>query len=159
MGYTTDFEGQIQVNPPLSSEEVEFLKKFSDTRRMDCEQGPYYVDRGGFAGQDDSDKLIKDYNKPPSGQPGLWCKWEPTDNGTYIRWNEMEKFYDSVEWMQYLIDHFIGASPLAKGELPFLEGHELSGEIFAQGEDPGDTWKLVVANGIASMVNGHIVYD
>jgi hypothetical protein len=49
MGYTTIFDGQISVEPPLNPEEIKYLNKFADTRRMACEQGPYYVDRGGFA--------------------------------------------------------------------------------------------------------------
>jgi len=57
MGYTTNFDGKIRIEPPLSQEEVKFLNKFNSTRRMDCKQGPYYVDRGGFHGQDHSDPL------------------------------------------------------------------------------------------------------
>jgi hypothetical protein len=48
--------------------------------------------------------------------------------------------------MKYLIDHFIGDAPLAKSVLPFLKGHICNGNIFAQGDDPDDRWKLVVEN-------------
>lgn len=37
---------------------------------------------------------ILDYNDPPAGQPGLWCQWEVSEDGTAIKWDEEEKFYD-----------------------------------------------------------------
>ena len=143
MGYTTDFSGSIEINPPLSKEECDFLTMFNNSRRMDCEQGPYYIGRGGFAGQD-ADPKVRDHNRPPEGQPGLWCQWVPNEQGTSIVWDDGEKFYDSAEWMKYIIEHFIGANPLAKGELPFLTGHQCNGTIEALGEDSDDRWDLIV---------------
>lgn len=153
MGYTTDFKGKIKVTPKLNQEEIDYLNKFSETRRMECDQGPYYVDRGGFMGQDDDQGKVKDYNRPPLCQPGLWCQWVPTECGEYIEWNETEKFYYSVEWMEYLIAHFIGPSPIAISELSFLKGHTLAGKIKAQGESHDDTWTLVVEDSQVSIVD------
>lgn len=148
MGYTTSFAGQITVDPPLNSDEIAFLTKFNETRRMSCQQGPYYVDRGGFYGQDHGPDVIN-YNEPPAGQPGLWCKWIPTEDGTAIEWDGAEKFTDAENWMQYIIDHFIGSDPLAKPSLRFLTGHVCNGVLDAQGEDPSDHWLLVVENNTA----------
>lgn len=150
MGYTTEFSGAITVEPALSAEEVNFLNKFAETRRVNSTKGPYYVDRGGFMGQDRSDDVL-DYNRPPEGQPGLWCKWVPTEDGEGIEWNGAEKFYDSPEWMVYLIEHFIGRFPKAQGELPFLTGHTLNGTISAQGEEAGDMWLLNVKDNVVSV--------
>lgn len=144
MGYTTDFDGEIDVKPPLNAKEIEYLKKFSRTRRMLCSNGPYYINRGGFAGQDHNDSTIIEYNSPAKGQPGLWCKWISSDDGSFIEWDEGEKFYDAAEWMKYLIDHFIGSNPLAKNALSFFEGHVLNGKISAQGEESSDRWDLIV---------------
>ena len=47
MGYTTDFSGHVTVEPPLNDVEVAFLSKFAETRRMDREEGPYFVDGPG----------------------------------------------------------------------------------------------------------------
>jgi hypothetical protein len=116
---------------------------------MNRRNGPYFVDGSGFCGQGRDSDII-DFNEPPPGQPGLWCKWIPSEDGTYIEWDGGEKFYDSAEWMQYIIEHFIGSSPLAKDELPFLEGHVCSGLINAQGEDPADIWAIQVANNAVS---------
>lgn len=145
MGYTTDFYGEVEVHPPLNAKEIEYLQKFANSRRMDRKNGPYFVEGSGFHGQG-SDSDIHDYNRPPEGQPGLWCKWEPTEDGTKIQWNGAEKFYDPVEWMQYLIDHFIGENPVAQKELPFFNRHVVHGIIEAQGEERGDHWFLVVEN-------------
>ena len=139
MGYTTEFEGSIRVEPPLSAEEVSYLVKFSDTRRMNRRNGPYYVEDDAWNSKD-----IINSNSPPDGQPGLWCQWIPTEDGEAIEWNGSEKFYDSAQWMKYLIEHFIGSEPKARKELDFLTGHVCNGEIRAQGEDPNDRWKLIV---------------
>jgi hypothetical protein len=123
--------------PPLNASEIAYLKKFAGTRRMDCEQGPYYVDRGGFAGQD-HEPLIKSYNRPPPGQPGLWCQWEPTEDGTQIVWDGGEKFYEYRAWLQYLIDHFLISGAHAQGQPGFEDftfDHLVEGSVLAVGED------------------------
>jgi hypothetical protein len=158
MGYTTIFDGQISVEPPLNPEEITYLNKFADTRRMACEQGPYYIDRGGFCGENPNYPGIFNYNTPPEGRPSLWCDWVPTEDGGAIEWNGAEKFHDADEWMQYLIDHFIGSSPHAKAVLPFLQGHTLNGEIDACGDDPEDRWKLIVEDNRVFIGKGSIVY-
>jgi hypothetical protein len=143
MGYTTYFDGAVEIDPPLNDEEIEFLTKFAETRRMDRTKGPYYVDGGGFMGQENEPDIIN-FNRPPTGQPGLWCQWIPSEDGTLIIWDEGEKFYDADVWMKYLIDHFIGSNPKAQKELPFLQGHVCNGSFQAQGEDYDDKWMLSV---------------
>lgn len=51
------------------------------------------------------------------GQPGLRCQWEPTEDGTAIKWNGEEKFYKSPEWMTYLIDTFLKPAAALASEL------------------------------------------
>lgn len=145
MGYHTEFFGHINVEPPLSPEEIEFLNKFNQTRRMLRKNGPYYVDNKGYAGQDPEPDIV-DYNQPPTGQPGLWCGWRPTPDGTKIEWDGGEKFYYSLEWMEYLINHFIGPHPVAAKQLPFLKPHTLNGKINCKGEEHGDVWCIKVTN-------------
>jgi len=158
MGYQTEFQGEIAIEPPLSAEEIGFLQKFSSTRRMDREKGPYSVDGSGLCGQG-NDPDIRNYDKPPEGQPGLWCQWESNENGTAIEWNGAEKFYDADEWMEYIMIHFIGQNPKAKDVLPFLQGHACNGEILATGESGDDNWKIRVIDGRVSKILGRIVYD
>ncbi|MHB0929388.1 MAG: hypothetical protein ACYC3W_10905 [Candidatus Nanopelagicales bacterium] len=164
MGYTSYFTGNVRVTPPLNSVEITYLTAFSETRRMDRERGPYFVDPpiSTSGPKTNSLSLALDYNKisdtmqkkewvnynqPPEGQPGLWCQWVPALDGKSIAWNEAEKFYNSAEWMQYLIDHFIGDQPIARQQYPdavFLEGHTVSGKIEVSGEDEDDHWFLEV---------------
>lgn len=156
MGYTTRFTGSIEVTPKLNPQEIEFLNKFNGTRRMDRKNGPYFVDGTGFAGQG-HDADILNHNQPPEGQPGLWCQWIPKKNGKAIKWDGWEKFYDSCEWMEYLIEHFIGEHPIAKKLYPeqfaFLQGHTLNRTIKAKGEDKTVHWCMHVVENVVSKVN------
>ena len=127
MGYTTEFEGSVSISPPLNAHEIAYLRKFAASRRMDRARGPYFVDGSGPFGQG-HDNDIRDVNKPPAGQPGLWCRWE--------------------EWMTYLIDLFLKPGAMLASELAnpvpgrhypaqfrhFTFDHELNGVIDAQGK-------------------------
>lgn len=146
MGYTTDFFGVWTVTPPLIPEHVAYLTAFSRTRRMARDPSQCYLadplreavglsfgaDGGfivcgeGLAGQD-KDSSIINYNEPPAGQPGLWCQWEPSPDGKTIGWDGGEKFYNYIEWIEYLIAHFLR---------PW--GYALNGDVEWQGEEPGD---------------------
>lgn len=147
MGYTTDFEGRFTLDKPLAPEHATYLRKFNRTRRMkrnperagampDAEriaaglpigdQAGYFVGGLGFAGQDD-DPSVEDHNRPPRGQPGLWCQWVPTEDGSGIEWDGGEKFYYYVEWLRYICDHFLE---------PW--GYTLSGKVEYQGESDED---------------------
>lgn len=50
---------------------------------------------------------IADYNRPPLGQPGLWCRWQPTEDDHGIAWDGTEKFYEYAAWLVYLVQHFL----------------------------------------------------
>jgi hypothetical protein len=151
MGYCTFYEGQIEINPPLNKDEMNYLSKFRQTRRMHREKGPYFVDGSGFMGQGHDDDVF-DFNSPDPSQPGLWCKWEITEDGRFIEWDGGEKFYDDIQWMRYLIDHFLKPDALAKESLPFLQcNHVMNGTIYSQGEEIDDTWAIHVEN---NMVEG-----
>lgn len=172
MGYTTDFWGSVAVEPPLNEKEIKYLTKFAETRRMEREKGPYFVGGTGDFGQGRDPDII-DSNRPPEGQPGLWCQWVPAVNETdelgdpvsanAIEWDGGEKFYYAPEWMQYIIDHFIGSDPIAKQVDPekfsFLQGHKVNGVIDAQGEDPDDRWRLVVEDNIVSEQQPTLVWE
>lgn len=164
MGYHTEFDGEVTIDPPLNDAERTYINKFCETRRMSRTKGPYYVDNAGFAGQDREDD-INNYNRPPQGQPGLWCKWEVSEDGSDIHWSGAEKFYDAAEWMQYLIDHFLkpGAEASQMTEDPqfanFTFDHVVNGEIDAEGEEQGDVWKLVVKDNVVSTKRARLVWE
>jgi hypothetical protein len=152
VGYTTQFHGSISVSPPLSAAEQEFLEQFANTRHMARAEGPYFADgKFGHGDNDHNPAIVPDYNEPDRLHPGLWCHWISNDDGTAIEWDEGEKFYHSIEWMRFLIDHFLKPDHIA--DLPFLQGHTLNGEILAQGEDINDRWKLIVTDNVVTRVD------
>jgi len=81
------------------------------------------------------DASVRDYNNPPDDQPGLWCQWTPTEDGSAIEWDGGEKFYYYVEWLQYLIDNFLQ---------PW--GYTLNGKVKWKGEEKGDRGTITVTN-------------
>jgi hypothetical protein len=165
MGYTTDFEGKFTVSPALTADQVAYLKRFCESRRMRRDaaaverlpdelrvavglpvgtEGGYFVGAGGFMGQERSPDVL-DYNDPPSGQPSLWCKWEPSDDGLSIAWNGAEKFYAYTEWLNYLIDHFLR---------PW--GVTISGHVKYQGEEVGDCGRVEIVDGQAVQLRARL---
>lgn len=161
MGYTTSFCGRFSIDKELSPAHFDYLMAFSKTRRYKRDaaktaeradslriavglpvgvEGEFFVGETGFAGQDKGADAL-DYNKPPSTQPGLWCLWEPTEDGKGIHWNGVEKFYDYIEWLGYISKNFLK---------PW--GYTLSGNVSWFGEDLEDS-------GVISVVNGLITID
>lgn len=139
MGYTTDFRGQFNLNKKLDKETHEFLTKLAETRRMARNVGPeygtegeFYVEGKGLMGQDREDNVI-DQNQPPSTQPSLWLQWIPTDDGTAIVWDENEKFYCYVEWIEYLIEKILAP-----------KGYVLNGAVDWQGEEFDDMGSIII---------------
>jgi hypothetical protein len=141
MGYTTDFEGKMTITPALEPQQVVFLNKLADTRRMARNvdesiygvQGEFYIGKG-FAGQD-NELNIADYNQPPRTQPSLWLRWEISEDGTTLEWGGSEKFYAYTEWIEYLITKVF--MPLDR---------QLDGTILYSGEETGDAGKIIVTS-------------
>ena len=148
MGYTTNFDGEFTVTPTLKPEHKAYLEAFNRSRRMirDAakaealpdpvrlaaglpigDTGAYYVGSHEEDFGQTRDASIIDDNKPPNGQPSLWCQWVPSEDGSVIVWDDGEKFYEYVAWIEYLIEHFLA---------PW--GYALNGKILWQGEDNDD---------------------
>lgn len=189
MGYTTDFEGSLSFDKPLTKEHADYLRAFNNTRRMkrDAAQaerlpdpiriaaglpighdGAFFVGSVGFKGQD-RDVSVIDYNTPPGQsdyrdkdfntvwnenerrskegqcQPGLWCQWTASEDNTKLEWDGGEKFYNYIEWLNYIINNFTK---------PW--GYVLSGEVSWVGEDSeSDRGKILVSdNNVTTLVNG-----
>lgn len=158
MGYTTNFEGQFDLDRPLAPEHLKYLTRFNDTRRMRREalvaaclpdpvriaaglpigkEGGYYV--GSDGNGQGRDASIQDSNAPPVGQPGLWCGWVPAEDGTAIIWDGGEKFYEYIDWIEYLIEHFLK---------PW--GYHLNGEIIWKGEDLSDVGTIIIVDNVVT---------
>lgn len=77
MGYDTDFEGQFDLDRPLSMKQVGILTKLHETRH------------------------------DPDTMPSYYCQWIPNGDGDAIIWDDGEKFYEYVPWLKYIIDTYI----------------------------------------------------
>jgi hypothetical protein len=152
MGYTTEFQGQFTLSKPLTAAQAAYLTAFAESRRMRRNatktskradplreavglpvgpQGGFFVNEDGDFGQGDGDD-VTDHNSPPSGQPGLWCQWVPTEDGEGIEWDGNEKFNNYRRWLDYITKNFLNRW-----------GITLSGEVSYQGEEPGDSGFIV----------------
>ncbi len=187
MGYTTEFEGRVTIEPPLNEHEVSFLKDFNETRRMIRRNGPLFVKGSGFWGQGHDDDVIefnmssgdtpwstsrlpadwREYHEE-NGQPGLWCQWIPIDDGAALAWDGGEKFYDAEEWMRYIIDKLLAPSAsdylmVHDAEDPrlakFTYDHVLNGVIHAEGEEQGDVWRLIVTDNLVARKSATLTWD
>lgn len=160
MGYSTEFKGEFRLNKPLAPEHKAYLEKFAETRRFKRNESitatrpdpireavglPAGTDGGYFVGlriprhREYSAPDVVDYNREPAGQPSLWCQWVPSDDGSAIKWDGGEKFYDYVEWLEYIIQHFL---------TPW--GYTLNGDVQWQGEEPGDIGLIVVKDSVVT---------
>ena len=168
MGYTTDFHGEFKLDRPLDPNHKTYLEKFSETRRMlrDAmkaskladpvreavnlpigEDAGYFVGGRGFAGQD-NDESVKNHNGNPANQPSLWCGWIPNEDGTAIEWNGVEKFYEYIDWIKYIIENFLKRW-----------GYTLNGEVEWEGEDRDDFGKIVITDNTVKVQNGYRSYE
>lgn len=159
MGYTTYFDGSFKFNKPIVDGLVNYINKFASTRHMkrdvhrikqlypnwesECfmkelgTDGEYFI--GGSCGYMDRSDDIISYNDPPCTQPGLWCQWIINEKNELV-WDNGEKFYNYIEWLEYLINHFFA---------PF--DYILNGEMMWQGEDYYDQGIIVVNNNKISL--------
>jgi hypothetical protein len=153
MGYTTDFEGSFKLNKKLDDDTLLYLQKFNETRRMKRKlpleygiDGEFFVDGSGLYGQGEEDNVV-DHNRPPRTQPGLWCQWRPSDDGMTIQWDGGEKFYDYIEWLQYIVKNFLAPKQ-----------YVLNGQVTFQGEDNEDFGIINVENNVIKVANGRRSY-
>lgn len=137
MGYNTVFYGEFKLDKPLDSDLKKYLTKFSDSRRVKRDLPPEYGVDGEFYVDEGKPETVINYNKPPATQPSLWCGWTPSDDGSSIVWNEVEKFYYYKEWLVYIMQKILAP-----------KGYTLNGKVSYEGEDVGDSGCLVVKDNI-----------
>jgi hypothetical protein len=162
VGYTTDFDGHINLEPALKPEQIAYINAFSGSRRMkrNAEKveklsdplraavglpvgrdGEYYVG-GGQHGYNESSVL--DSNGPPAKQPGLWCQWVVSEDGKRLEWDGGEKFYEYIKWMEYMVKHFFNPWNIL-----------MNGSIAWQGEERDDFGTVEVVDNVVGVGVGH----
>ena len=118
MGYQTILTGQLNIDKKLSLDDYTWLVSWNDERHEETE-----------------------------GFPSYYCQWLPTEDGLHLKWDGNEKFYNYVEWLEYLIKEFFKP-----------RGFILNGEIVWEGEDHSDTGKIIVTDNNVSTKKGKIVF-
>ena len=170
MGYSTDFSGFIEITPKITEAHAEYINKFTENRRqkwnMSVEkredplriavdlpvgiEGEFFTGATGgnfnCCGQESSSDVL-DSNRPPATQPGLWCQWEINEDGDLV-WDGGEKFYEYVEWLQYMIDNFFKRW-----------GYVLNGSIEWSGEDRDDLGCIDVKDNVVTTLRGQVIYE
>jgi hypothetical protein len=122
--------GHLAIYPALNDAEFEYLSAFTFSRRHAGRPHPYDVpdnpaaDSVSRVRHDPAGKpLIEppaqrwdldDYNTPPAGQPSLWCPWQPSCAGECLSLDTKEKIGPPVQWLEYLVEHFLAPGALAK---------------------------------------------
>jgi len=174
MGYHTDFFGSFDIHPSLKPEHIAYLKQFAYVRHMKRDEaktalrpdplreavglpvgpeGAYFVGAEGHFGQEGGvfqaapANDVIDHNHEPADQPGLWCQWVPSEDGAELAWDEGEKFYEYVEWLQYLISHFLE---------PW--GYTVNGQVAWEGEDREDRGRIDVTDNVVKVLVAQTVY-
>jgi len=109
MGYNTEFKGQFEFNRKLTDKEKEAMKILHETRHT-----PHY-----------------------EGKPSIWLQWvvESYKEVDYLAWDGGEKFYEYVDWLEYLIVYFFKPNKLS-----------ISGKVRWCGDDLEDSGVIEITD-------------
>lgn len=148
MGYTTTFTRSFKLDRPAEGFVLEALVGLESTRRMKRVTTPeqelkYGIDGEFYFGGDDetSELPIAELNFPPRTQPGLWCNWELQPDLVTIKWNGAEKFYNYIEWIQYIIDKVL---------IP--HNYKLNGVVSWYGENRSDKGQIIIKDNEVTII-------
>lgn len=70
------------------------------------------------------------------GFPSHWNQWIVGDDWQSVKWNGGEKFYGYIDWIRLLNRKFLAP-----------RGYCLGGTVHFQGEEPGDSGRIVATDG------------
>jgi hypothetical protein len=114
MGYTTNFSGSINLSRKLTFPEARMLLSITD-----------------------------DSSKAEGKHPNGYLQWVPNVELDSIVWDGNEKFYDYIEWMEWIIC--------------FMEtlGIDTNGIIHWGGEDPYDIGVITIEDGKLTVVRAN----
>lgn len=151
--YQTRLFGRFTLDKPLTTTHAEYLHAFSEKPHM-----RWYTDKiallpdpvraavglplgdGGayFVGDVvDEARYVEQALAEVRGLPNRFCDWQPTADNMGIEWNGMTDTYFYVEWLDYLMRHFL---------TPW--GYRLAGEVHWQGDHPGDAGVITFTDGV-----------
>jgi hypothetical protein len=155
MGYTTDFLGHFEITPGLNAAERKYLTAFGESRRWDRPAGPYAVPDHpvleDVSGDRPDDREA--CNRPPAGQPQLYCQWRVCPLGCCLSWDGHEKFYEPTGWLECLIAHFLapGADASHTDDPQFADftfDHVVNGVVAACRRDTRRLWTITARDNV-----------
>lgn len=187
MGYTTDFEGVLTFDKPLTEKQRDYINTLSRTRRMKRDvnklmelyggkhgnpfaknkkdpkevyghEGEYFAKDDGNFGQSNDDSVI-DHNLPP-GHKGWYDK-----NIVYGQpglWCQWEINEDGAELSWDGGEKFYNYIDWLKYLISHFFnpwGKKLNGEIYWYGEDRNDIGKIKVKNNEVMTFSGDIQFE
>jgi len=117
MGHNTSFTGIFKLNKEIT---LSLLRKFETLNE----------------GEDLGIKMID--------QPSGYCQWMPTKDGMGIEYDGGEKFYDYVEWIEWVITNLLKP-----------EGYVVNGEVEWR-DDYGETGKIIVKDNKVQAKKGKV---
>lgn len=79
-------------------------------------------------------------DKGPPGSPGGYCQWVPTHDARGIEWDRGEKFYQYVEWLDWICRVLLSSW-----------GRKLSGSVKWQGESRDDKGVITVVDNVVTV--------
>ncbi len=119
MGYTTSFTGKFELNKEITVSLMNQFEKLNDAEDIGIEW------------------QIEGY-----------CQWMPTKDGMAIQYDGGEKFYDYVEWLEWIIKNLLKP-----------KGYVVNGEVEWSGEESGDLGKITVKDNKVKVKKAKISYD
>lgn len=151
MRYPIQFDSHLTLDRPLLPQHLAYLKQFVQRRRIVLsveyiqaipdplrdavglplgEEGAYFVGLD-FDKERPRNPIALNVNRPPHGQPSLYCAWRFDLAGMSLNYSDSYNLYLCYVWLQYLLEHFL---------LPW--GYRLHGEIYWQGAETADHGKI-----------------
>lgn len=118
MGYTTDFSGEFKLNKKLTTKNYEWLRDFAEETHSEREYPSYY------------------------------CQWIPTEDKLHIAWDQAEKFYSYIEWIEWLIENFFKPKK-----------YILNGEVEWHGEASDNIGRIVIKDNVVTLKEGKLVFE
>ncbi|MCP4108392.1 MAG: hypothetical protein GY749_23080 [Desulfobacteraceae bacterium] len=125
-------------------------------------EGAYFVGGEGEPNiSNGKNPSIISYNTPPNGQPGLYCLWKPSDDGTAIETDGSNDPYNYIEWLNYIIKHFLKPwGYVLNGEVSCIYNLQLYSEKLDDDFDYREKGKIVVKNNeVSNYFVGKEVWD
>lgn len=122
MGYSTEFFGKINLSRKLSTQELEILHTVSEYQERNLDKH-------------ELSNLFNDKVPPQS-----YCQWVVGSNNMSIVWDGGEKFYNYVQWMQFIIKTYLIPWKIVA-----------NGTIAWKGEEEEDIGKIHVKDNILSV--------